>query len=73
MEEINQHVKYNKGMFILLSGIIAIVASQVIDESSEIYGFLIGYGYTAVMGGIAGLLVALVQNKRLRKRNKLNL
>lgn len=72
MEETNQPMKYNKGILFLLSGIIAIAASRVLGENSEVYGFLIGYGYTAIVGGIAGLLIAFVKNQRFRKRNKIN-
>ncbi|WP_162055270.1 hypothetical protein [Pontibacter pamirensis] len=65
-------MKYNKGILFLVSGIIAIAASRILGESSEAYGFLIGYGYTAIVGGIAGLFIALVKNQKLRKRNETN-
>ena len=48
-------VNYKKGIIFLVSGIIALVVSQLLGESSEFYGFLLGYGYMATVGGVAGL------------------
>lgn len=61
-------MKFTKGISFLLSGIIALIASRLIGENSELYGFLIGYGFTATVGGIAVILIAFVRNYRWRKQ-----
>jgi hypothetical protein len=62
-------MKYSKGFFILLSGIIALAGSYLLGADSKAYGFLIGFGYTATAGGIAGLLFSYIRNQRLRKQS----
>ncbi|WP_188502218.1 hypothetical protein [Pontibacter amylolyticus] len=48
-------MNYTKAILLIVSGIISIVASLWLGAGSETYGFLIGYGYTALVGGVLGM------------------
>lgn len=62
-------MKYSKVIIILLTGLIALSASFILGADSGAYGFLIGYGYTATIGGMAGILFAYRRNQQLRKQD----
>ncbi|WP_276498930.1 hypothetical protein [Pontibacter litorisediminis] len=64
------NINYTKATLLLVSGMLAVAASLFLGQESEGYGFLVGYGYTAVAGGLAGMLYSYLKTQRLRKQGK---
>jgi len=60
-------MNYNKAILLLVSGIISITASILLGRESETYGFLIGYGYTALAGGLSGVLYTYFRKQKEKR------
>ena len=64
-------MSYTKAILIFVSGIISVAASLFLVTEGEGYGFLIGYGYTALAGGLAGILYSYFKKQNLREQRKI--
>lgn len=62
-------MNYTKAILLLLSGIISIAASLWLGVESGAYGFLIGYGYAALAGGVLGMVYTYLKQQKSKKRN----
>ena len=63
-------MNYTKAILLSVSGIVSIAASFLFGTESEFYGFLTGYGYTALAGGLGGLLYTYFKKESLRKQRR---
>ncbi len=63
-------MNYTKATLFLLTGIISVVVSLFLGTESEAYGFLIGYGYTALAGGLGGMLYTYINNRKIRQQHR---
>ncbi len=61
-------MNYTKAMLLFLSGIISVAVSLYLGTKSEGYGFLVGYGYTALAGGLMGMLYTYFKNRKVKKQ-----
>ena len=61
-------MSYKKAILLLASGIISIFTSHLSGAESELYGFLIGFGYTAIAGGLVGILYSYFKNRKLKSK-----
>ena len=61
-------MNYTKAILLLVSGIISITASILLGSESEAYGFMIGYGYAAVAGGIWGVAYTYLKKQGTKKK-----
>lgn len=60
-------MNYTKATLLLVTGIISVIASIVLGAGSMLYGFLIGYGYTALAGGLGGMLYTYLKQQKAKK------
>ncbi|WP_116545137.1 hypothetical protein [Pontibacter virosus] len=60
-------MNYTKAIVLLVSGTLALVASLWLGAESGAYGFLIGYGCTALAGGVLGLGYSYYKNQKAKK------
>lgn len=61
-------MNYTKAILLLVSGILSVTASILLGRESEAYGFLIGYGYTALAGGVWGLAYTYLKKRKGKRR-----
>lgn len=62
-------MNYTKAIVLLVSGILALAASFWMGEENEAYGFLIGYGYAAMGGGVLGMMYTYLKRQKTHKRD----
>ncbi|MBX0334104.1 hypothetical protein K3G39_12740 [Pontibacter sp. HSC-14F20] len=60
-------MNYTKAIILLVSGILAIAASRWLGAESGAYGFLIGYGYAALVGGVLGIGYSYFKMQKAKK------
>ena len=60
-------MNYTKAIVLLVSGIMALAASLWLGAESEAYGFLIGYGYAALGGGVLGAMYTYLKRQKYNK------
>ncbi|MCP2043329.1 hypothetical protein [Pontibacter sp. HSC-36F09] len=60
-------MNYTKAIVLLVSGIMAIAASFWLGAASDAYGFLVGYGYAALAGGMLGIVYTSVKKQKVKK------
>lgn len=60
-------MNYTKAIMLLVSGILSVAASLWLSTEGEAYGFLVGYGYTALAGGLGGMLYTYVKQQKAKK------
>ena len=61
-------MNYTKAILLLVSGIISVTASILLGSESKAYGFLIGYGYAAVAGGVWGVVYTYLKKQGAKKK-----
>jgi len=62
-------MNYTKATLLLVSGIVAITAMFLLGRENSAYGFLLGYGYTAVISGLIATIYTYFKNQKARKRS----
>ena len=62
-------MNYTKAILLVVSGIIAITAMLLLGRESEAYGFLLGYGYTALGSGLIAIVYTYFKNQKARQRS----
>ena len=60
-------INYTKAILLLLSGIAALAASFWLGVGHGAYGFLIGYGYAALAGGVLGVVYTYLKKQKEKK------
>ncbi|WP_299819779.1 hypothetical protein [uncultured Pontibacter sp.] len=64
-------MNYPKAILFLVSGIVAIVASFLLGAESKAYGFLVGYGYSALPVGLAVIFFNYFKEQKLKKQKEI--
>ncbi|WP_148561623.1 hypothetical protein [Pontibacter korlensis] len=60
-------MNYTRATLLFVSGIISIAALLLMGTERMGYGFLIGYGYTALACGMVGALFTYLKNQKAKK------
>ncbi|MEJ8803186.1 hypothetical protein [Pontibacter sp. H249] len=60
-------INKTKAILLFLSGIISITAMLLLGSESEVYGFLAGYGYTALVFGLAAIVYTYFKNQKVKR------
>lgn len=62
-------MNYTKAIVLLVSGMMALAASLGLGAENGAYGFLIGYGYAALGGGVLGMMYTYLKRQKYKKRD----
>lgn len=69
LRNMENRMNYTKAIVLLVSGILALAASLWLGAESKVYGFLIGYGYAALGGGVLGMMYTYLKRQKPPKRD----